>query len=233
MPSNVLEEFQRDGCTVAQSNFSSTPHNVLHGTFAAPGQVDWMAACKLADGRVQAQFVWGGEHRCDTPLANDMVMHLSVNESVFLMVPYLTIASAREGQTHQRILQRWTPTGVWSYYCNDGKWEKTPGDSCTKTSRDEVAPSSSQKLLATELQRRRDIKSVAAAELAHVIEKQGSRKIEITAANADCRPIGSLKQICFFGFSGETSINANVIVERVGKEAWFATKLEATICQLQ
>jgi hypothetical protein len=160
-------------------------------------------------------------------------MHLSVNEAEFLMVPYLTIASAREGQTHQRILQRWTPTGVWSYYCNDGKWEKPPGDSCAKTSRDEGLPSTSQKLVATELESRRDIKRVAAIELAHVIEAQGSGKIEVTAANADCRPIGSLKQICFFGLSGEASINANVIVQWVGKEAWFATKLEAIICHVQ
>src|SRR5512146_3341809 len=79
MPENIRQQFESSGCpAIAQSNLNSEPHNVLHGEFAVPGQQDWMAVCKTADGRVQARFAWGGQHRCDSsPFSDDIRLHLA------------------------------------------------------------------------------------------------------------------------------------------------------------
>jgi hypothetical protein len=234
MPDDVHKQLESEGCLVAQSNLAAAPHNVLHGEFAAPGQEDWMAVCRTDEGTVQARFVWGGPHRCETPLANDMVIRSEVGGVRFRIVPYFTVGLARESENHKRLLQRWTPSGGWSYYCKDGQWQKTAGDSCNKTARNERPPSrSSLKLPEQELNRRRNFKEVAAAELQETISKLAPRQIPLTSGDANCMPIASLRQQCFFQLSGNESMTAHVIVERIGKQAWFATSVEATFCQIR
>lgn len=50
-PVAVRDRLIADGCSVPQAYHSSTPHNVISGEFAAPGQTDWAALCTRGDPR--------------------------------------------------------------------------------------------------------------------------------------------------------------------------------------
>ena len=47
LPSNVVRELQRRGCTIPQEAFSKKQHNVVRGEFARPGQTDWAVLCSV------------------------------------------------------------------------------------------------------------------------------------------------------------------------------------------
>lgn len=70
LPSRVVSELQRLGCTIPQpgpETHISRPANVIRGEFAKKGQVDWAVLCSR--GRVSAIHIfWGGPSRCDTPV---------------------------------------------------------------------------------------------------------------------------------------------------------------------
>ncbi len=231
MPQSVREQFQSSGCLVAQSNLLSEHHNVLHGEFAAPGQQDWMAACKSNDGRIQSRFVWGGPQRCESPLSEDMTLHLLAGLVELQMAPYMEVAPPRTGQDHERLLQRWSVTGVWSYYCHENHWEKTHGDSCRNGSAEEHLPTAKLKLSKADLEDRRDFKRVGLEQLRRVIVGL-SPTLDVSRLNARCMPDSSNRQTCYFEIVGNESVNASVALERV-RDAWFATKTEALVCQLQ
>jgi hypothetical protein len=231
MPDSVREQFQSSGCSViAQSNLISEPNNLLHGQFAAPGQQDWMAVCKNVDGRVQARFIWGGQHRCESPLADDLLLHLVMSRIEIPIVPYLQAAPSRKAQDHERLLERWSVSGVWSYYCKDGQWDRSPGDTCRKNSVEEHPPAKNE-LSANELAVRRDIRGVARDELRKAMAPLSST-LEISALDGRCLPASSLVQNCYFHSVGDESLDATVTVEQAG-DAWFATRANATVCHLQ
>lgn len=47
LPSKVIRELQRRGCTIPQEAFAKKPHNVIKGQFAKPGQTDWAVLCSV------------------------------------------------------------------------------------------------------------------------------------------------------------------------------------------
>jgi hypothetical protein len=47
LPSNIVRELQRRGCTIPQEAYTNKPHNVIHGNFARPGQLDWAVLCSV------------------------------------------------------------------------------------------------------------------------------------------------------------------------------------------
>lgn len=51
------------GCTVPQTFESSRPHNVIHGTFASPRQLDWAVLCSRGSESV-IRIWWGGPVHC-------------------------------------------------------------------------------------------------------------------------------------------------------------------------
>lgn len=67
-PVAVRDRLIADGCSVPQAYHSSTPHNVISGEFAAPGQTDWAALCTRGDS-AGIVIVWGGPAQCPAPIA--------------------------------------------------------------------------------------------------------------------------------------------------------------------
>ena len=232
MPESVRQQFLSSGCAdIGQSSLKSEPHNVLHGEFAVPGQQDWMAVCKTADGHVQARFVWGGLHRCDgSPFANDLLLHLVVSSIEIPIVPYLQAAPPRKDQDHERLLVRWSTPGVSSYYCKDREWERTPGDTCQKKSVEE-RPTKTIGLSIEERAARQDIEGLARTLLQKAVRDLSST-ITVSVAHGHCMPARSVVQTCYFRSVGDESLDASTTVEKIGG-AWFATKAEATVCRLQ
>jgi len=47
IPSNIVRDLQRRGCTVPQETFSNKPNNVVRGEFVKPGQTDWAVLCSV------------------------------------------------------------------------------------------------------------------------------------------------------------------------------------------
>ena len=45
LPTNVVQDLHKRGCTVPQSSLNPKPQNVLHGEFAQRGQNDWVILC--------------------------------------------------------------------------------------------------------------------------------------------------------------------------------------------
>ena len=47
LPTNLVRELQRRGCTIPQETFSKRRNNVIKGQFAKPGQLDWAVLCSV------------------------------------------------------------------------------------------------------------------------------------------------------------------------------------------
>jgi len=47
LPTNLVQELQRRGCTIPQETWSGKRNNVVNGQFAKPGQTDWAVLCSL------------------------------------------------------------------------------------------------------------------------------------------------------------------------------------------
>ena len=48
LPTNLVQELQRRGCTIPQEAYSKTkPNNVIKGEFARAGQIDWAVLCSV------------------------------------------------------------------------------------------------------------------------------------------------------------------------------------------
>ena len=108
----------------------------MHGEFAVPGQFDWIIACWNGK-ELRPEVFWGGPSRCELPMSRDMRMIMTVNAASAVIIPELQIAPPRQGEDHARVTERWSVTGVWSYYCTNNEWQRTEGDSCSKASRTE------------------------------------------------------------------------------------------------
>jgi len=47
LPTNIVKELQRRGCTVPQEAFTKNRHNVIQGNFVKIGQTDWAVLCSV------------------------------------------------------------------------------------------------------------------------------------------------------------------------------------------
>jgi len=83
VPGLVREALAAADCRVPQSFYPDRAHNVVSGSFAAPGQTDWAALCvggEPSPGDSSRIFVvWGGPVRCESEVAwADDAMFLQV-----------------------------------------------------------------------------------------------------------------------------------------------------------
>lgn len=59
LPSNLKKDLERRECTIPQTFISTQPHNVISGSFARNGQIDWAVLCST--GQVSSILIfWGG-----------------------------------------------------------------------------------------------------------------------------------------------------------------------------
>lgn len=125
------------GCRVPQAWDTSTPHNVITGSFAQPGQIDWAIVC-TEGGRSAIRVVWGGRKRCpqETELASNanLVKTLTPDQVGYLQrievadTPAVSLVNKRYGQLiplpilAQGIRQTLVGQTQNIHYCHEGKW---------------------------------------------------------------------------------------------------------------
>src|ERR1700729_1325231 len=62
LPTNLVAELQRRGCTIPQVPMVDGPHNVIKGEFRKPGQTDWAVLCSV--NRISSILVfWNGSEK--------------------------------------------------------------------------------------------------------------------------------------------------------------------------
>lgn len=64
LPPVVLQALESRKCVIPQSNSDAAPHNVIRGSFARQGQIDWAVLCSRARAST-ILVVWGGEAACN------------------------------------------------------------------------------------------------------------------------------------------------------------------------
>jgi len=125
------------GCRVPQAWDTPTPHNVITGSFAQPGQIDWAIVC-TEGGRSAIRVVWGGRKRCpqETELASNanLVKILTKDKVGYLQridvadTPAVASLNKRYGQLiplpilAQGIRQTLVGQTQNVHYCHEGKW---------------------------------------------------------------------------------------------------------------
>ena len=67
LPPAVMQALDSRKCQVPQSNSDAAPHNVIRGSFARQGQIDWAVLCSRAHAST-ILVVWGGEAACNEEL---------------------------------------------------------------------------------------------------------------------------------------------------------------------
>jgi len=140
LPAATRRALDERGCLVPRPSFRRSPSNVIVGSFARPGQVDWAVLC-WREQRSSILVFWGGPSDCPAELA-------SVRDSVPGRVAprgwydhVITAADARHGGIgewpaapfppqdqldHWGIEDGWDMTSsVW--YCYAGQWWRLPG----------------------------------------------------------------------------------------------------------
>jgi hypothetical protein len=64
----VIRELQRRGCSIPQAAFTKTPHNVIKGQFARPGELDWAVLCSIKGVSTILVF-WNGSNKNPAAIA--------------------------------------------------------------------------------------------------------------------------------------------------------------------
>jgi hypothetical protein len=139
LPATIVEALRSRDCLIPQSDFRPIPNNVISGSFAVAGQVDWAVLCSR---RLQSTilFFWGGPVQCPSELAaapdgsaitvdaHDSVKY--AREIVTLENPYFDSTSTADSSTHpagpphviENALRPRTSSIVWS--CHNGQWSE-------------------------------------------------------------------------------------------------------------
>jgi hypothetical protein len=68
LPTNIVRDLGRRGCTIPQAPWPKERHNVIRGSFAKPGQTDWAVLCAAA-GKHTILIYWNASEANPTPLA--------------------------------------------------------------------------------------------------------------------------------------------------------------------
>lgn len=142
VPEAVRAELERLGCRIPQSWGGDEPHNVISGSFAAAGQTDWAALCSVRDAS-SVVVVWGGEHRCPSPvsapapdaayLQDTGVDGILFSRGISAVRPkpgYWSFPSdlAPQSVEHDAVSDAFFEKGATAYYCRDGRWLRVTSD---------------------------------------------------------------------------------------------------------
>jgi hypothetical protein len=76
LPPEVVTELIRRNCTIPQANGYPKPHNVIKGSFAKKGQIDWAVLCS-SNGNSSILVFWGSP-------AQNVYQHASSPDKDFL-----------------------------------------------------------------------------------------------------------------------------------------------------
>ncbi len=142
LPREVRRALEARGCLIPAPGYRRTPRNVIVGSFARPGQIDWAVLC-WKDQRSTIVVFWGGPSDCPAELANehDSIPGPVVREG-WWNDRFITAADASHGQgigdwpappfPPQEQIDHWgiedasdKASDVW--YCYAGRWSELPG----------------------------------------------------------------------------------------------------------
>jgi hypothetical protein len=158
-------------------------------------------------------------------------MIMTVGTSSAAITPELQIVPPRQGEDHARVTERWSVTGVWSYYCTNNEWQMTEGDSCSKASRTgNLKRERARKVENQQLRSKpedvalAEVESVAAAMHPVIPTDFGRAVVRCTLAN-------STRQVCIVELADGVNIAATVDLDRLQTGAWFATNVQVTRCR--
>jgi len=142
LPGNIVRELQHRGCTIPQTPYTKTPHNVIWGAFAKPGQRDWAVLCSVKDISTILVFWYGaGRNPAEIATLEDRIFLQGISPD---KIGYSRAISAvgREfirrhydayGGTkpptidHQGIEDAFVEKGSSVWYFYEGKWLKLTG----------------------------------------------------------------------------------------------------------
>lgn len=126
------------GCTVPQTYMTVRPHNVIHGTFASPQQLDWAVLCSRG-GESVIRIWWGGPVQCPRdlgPTSNRGYLQ-TIGEGKIGFSRYIgTTDFHRESEgdsdktvklDHDAIEDAFTEKGSTIWMCRNGKWISLSG----------------------------------------------------------------------------------------------------------
>jgi hypothetical protein len=141
LPVLIQQKLNQLGCVIPQSSDDTTPHNVVSGHFARPGQVDWAVICSKK-GKSTVMVFWGRPNACAArPWGpyKDKGINVSLDSNsgkkgLFLRLKVRSPESARAVLEHLRqknanltheSLEYFHPgTGVRVEYCSSGRWRE-------------------------------------------------------------------------------------------------------------
>jgi hypothetical protein len=147
LPPIVQETLVAEGCTIPEAGFSSRVNsNVIQGTFAAPGQMDWAVLCAKGK-RASIRVFWGGSAApCPASLEeydNENAMVLDGRDGPWYSRSLSTASPARIREAHGRYgqeagvklpselthdgIEDGIEKGSLILYCHDGKWLRLVG----------------------------------------------------------------------------------------------------------
>jgi hypothetical protein len=74
LPKKIVKYLQLRGCLIPQSFFTTEPHNVIRGEFAAVGQADWAVLCSRSR-KSSILIFWRGSSKKVSAIANTPDSH--------------------------------------------------------------------------------------------------------------------------------------------------------------
>jgi hypothetical protein len=140
LPAEVISELERRRCTIPQVYGDSRPHNVIEGSFAKKGQVDWAVLCSTG-GDSSILIFWGGSARRTSAIATepDINQLQYIGNGKIGYSRYISKADnkymadhcqAIEGEPpidHEGIDDALVEKGSVVHYYHNGKWLRLPG----------------------------------------------------------------------------------------------------------
>jgi hypothetical protein len=143
LPRDAAAALEAGGCTVPQAWGENEPHNVVVGSFGAPGQTDWAVLCSR-EGNSSVVVIWGGPVTCPSPIASpladrsflqntglDGILFSRGISGIRLDPRYWSSPQgpSADSLNHAAISDAFYEKGATAYYCEGGIWiEYTTGD---------------------------------------------------------------------------------------------------------
>ena len=141
LPKPVIAALKSLNCKVPQVFKTEKPQNVIRGSFAAKGQMDWAALCSI-HGVSRIEMFWGGSTRCPSelePIADRVYLEVTDKAVNYgraiqpLERKYIEAFNSKNDRpipppvSHDGIDDELVGTSSVVHYCRAGQWLKLPG----------------------------------------------------------------------------------------------------------
>ena len=140
LPEAVRNVLEKQGCLIPLGILDHT--NVVKGSFAKQGQVDWAVLCSIS-GKSHIEVFWGGPASCPNQIASrsdegdlskisngktEYFRGLGVVGKQFILSHHATYGGTTPPPiTHDGIDDRFLGKASVVHYCHEGKWQLLTG----------------------------------------------------------------------------------------------------------